>query len=58
MNELIINGRFYAQRLTGVQRVGKEIVRYLSQREDVKVIVALPPDANVPEDERFSNVEY
>ena len=58
MNELIINGRIYAQRLTGVQRVGKEIVRYLSQREDVKVIVALPPDANVPEDERFSNVEY
>ena len=58
MKELIINGRFYAQNLTGVQRVGKEIVRYLSEMEDVRVIVALPPDAVVSDDDRFSNVEY
>ena len=53
MKELIINGRFYAQNLTGVQRVGKEIVRYLSEMEDVRVIVALPPDAVVSDDDRF-----
>ena len=50
MKELIINGRFYAQNLTGVQRVGKEIVRYLSEMEDVRVVVS--------DDDRFSNVEY
>ena len=42
--DFIIDGRFFTQKLTGVQRVGFELLNSLAKRKDVRVIVALPPD--------------
>lgn len=53
-----INGRFFQQSLTGVQRYGREIVRALDEAikeghpsaEGLDVEILLPPDATAPED--------
>jgi glycosyltransferase involved in cell wall biosynthesis len=52
-----INGRFFQQSLTGVQRYGREIVRALDAAikeghpfaNDLDVEILLPPDATAPE---------
>lgn len=44
--KIVIDGRFFTDRLTGVQRTAWEIVNALSKRNDVKLIIALPKNAN------------
>ena len=44
--KIIINGRFYSQKLTGVQRYAGELVAQLDLLYDgTDVEIALPPDA-------------
>ncbi len=57
MRRLIINGRFLTQRLTGVQRYALEILREFAKTDGLQAIVALPPDAEAPQ-EGFDGVEF
>ncbi len=48
--KIIINGRFYSQKLTGVQRYAGELVAQLDLLYDgTDVEIALPPDAEMPD---------
>lgn len=57
MRELIYNGKFLTQKLTGVQRVALEVLRELAAMEDLKITVAMPCDATPPEGD-FPNCEF
>lgn len=57
MRELIVDGKFLAQKLTGVQRYALETLRRLSLSDDLKITVAMPKNASVPEGE-FPNCEF
>jgi glycosyltransferase involved in cell wall biosynthesis len=50
--DIVINGRFLTQRVTGVQRYARELVqaldRVLTSRSEVKITVMLPRNADVP----------
>lgn len=48
MNEIIINGKFLSQKITGVQRYSIEILKTLSENKDLKIIVALPKNVAIP----------
>lgn len=58
-NAIIIDGRFFTQKLTGVQRLGFELLKAFGELEDFKAIVALPPDAPdmPPQDGNISYVK-
>ncbi len=58
-NAIIIDGRFFTQKLTGVQRLGFELLEAFKELEDFKAIVALPPDAPdmPPQDGNISYVK-
>ena len=47
--ELIINGAFFAQRLTGVQRFAYETLKRLATDPELKIVVAVPENAVIPE---------
>lgn len=55
--EIIVDGRFFTQKLTGVQRVGFELLKAFAEIESLKVIVALPPNAAVEQREE-GNIRY
>lgn len=56
MKKYVINGKFFSQRITGVQRFEREIVRELdSFCKKNQIIIAVPPNANV--DISFSNIK-
>ena len=42
MYRIIINGKFLSQRVTGVQRYAREVLRQLSLNKDLETIVAVP----------------
>ena len=55
MRKYVINGKFFSQRVTGVQRFEREIVRELDALCDKEqIIIAVPPNANV--DMEFKNI--
>ncbi len=54
MREIIVNGKFLSQNITGVQRFSLEVLRHLSQYDDLSVRVAMPCDAVIPRGE-FKN---
>lgn len=56
-NKLIVDGRFISQRLTGVQRTAWEILKCLDNYKDIETIVALPANAEVP-NQVFLNVKF
>lgn len=62
MNEVIINGRFLTQDITGVQRYAHELMRHLDQllvegrinSEQVSIIIAVPPNTrDIPNYQRI-----
>lgn len=55
--QLIINGRFLTEQLTGVQRTAWEIVKVLSKNKQLKIILAMPCNGIVPNDAP-SNISY
>lgn len=55
--ELIINGAFFVQRLTGVQRFAYETLKRLATDPELKIVVAVPENAVIPE-ENFGNCEF
>lgn len=57
MHELIVDGKFLAQRITGVQRFSREVLRELSLFDNLKITVAMPENATVPEGD-FPNCEF
>ncbi len=42
MQELIVNGKFLTQKITGVQRYAREVLRQLNNKSDVSVTVIVP----------------
>lgn len=48
-NTIIVNGKFLAQKITGVQRACLEILRQLAQISDLKILVPMPRNAEIPE---------
>ena len=48
MKTVIVNGKFLSQKITGVQRFSLEILRHLSQYDDLSIRVAMPCDAEIP----------
>ncbi len=48
MKEIVIDGKFLSQKVTGVQRYAREILRELSLKDDLKITVAMPKDAEAP----------
>lgn len=57
MKRFILDGRFMAQPFSGVQRFAFEVLKEFAAMPDVKVTVALPPDAAEPT-VRSENIEY
>lgn len=49
MRELIVDGKFLAQKMTGVQRYALEVLRRLSDFEDLNVTVVMPKNGKIPE---------
>lgn len=60
MVKLIVNGKFFTQKITGVQRYSRELLRALSEYDDLQITVALPPSVHAPQEEyprcKFVNV--
>lgn len=54
---LILNGRFFAQNMTGVQRAGLELLKAFAEMPELKITVALPPEAEMPE-LKLKNVNF
>ena len=42
MQKLIVNGKFLTQKITGVQRYAREVLRQLNNKTDIEVIVVVP----------------
>ena len=58
-NTLIVNGRFICERMTGVQRTAWEILRAMSQIDNVNILVAVPKKAvDISALPHLDNVEY
>lgn len=57
MKSIIVNGKFLAQRITGVQRACLEILKRLAQREDLDILVPMPPNAEIPKGD-FGNCRF
>lgn len=57
MKELIVNGRFLTERLTGVQRYAYELLHCFAKMEGLKITVAMPPDTEPPKGE-FSGIDF
>lgn len=49
MYELVINGKFLSQKITGVQRFSLEVLRKLSHMDNLKITVAMPKEAEIPQ---------
>ncbi len=49
MKQLVINGKFLSQKITGVQRVAREVLKEISKFDDIKIIVAMPKTATIPD---------
>lgn len=56
-NTIIVDGKFLAQNITGVQRACLEILRQLAQISDFKILVPMPRDAKIPEGD-FKNCHF
>lgn len=57
MNELLFNGKFLAQPLTGVQRFSLEVLQELSAYENLKITVVMPKDGTIPDGD-FPNCTF
>lgn len=57
MKSIIVNGKFLAQRITGVQRACLEILRQLAQISDLEILVPMPKNAEIPEGD-FKNCRF
>ena len=57
MKELVIDGRFLIQSLTGVQRFAVEIIKQFALMDDLHVIIAMPADAK-PFALNAKNIEF
>ena len=47
MYKLVINGKFLSQKITGVQRFSLEVLRKLSQNNNLQITVAMPKNAEI-----------
>ena len=57
MNTIFINGKFFSQKITGVQRFGREALREIVA-SGISIKVLLPANAEVPNDLQGDNVEF
>ncbi len=56
--ELLVNGLFLTETLTGVQRVGVEVLKELAKIEDLKITVLIPKNVKLNEKVEKNNITY
>ena len=56
--ELLVNGLFLTEKLTGVQRLGIEILKELGKKDNIDVTVLIPKNSKIINKVEANNIKY
>ena len=56
--ELLVNGLFLTEKLTGVQRTGIEILKELGKKDNIDVTVLIPKNSKIINKVEANNIKY